>query len=77
VYCHRPQDRFGYCTETKNERGYLQAKVKIQIGEDADYDKVIARYRSEEFGDEVALAHMKIVPVNFNKKHKAYLVIAR
>jgi hypothetical protein len=77
VYCHRTQDRFGYCTDTKNERGYLQAKVKIQIGEDADYYKVIARYRSEEYGDEVALAHMKIVPVNFNKEHKAYMVIAR
>jgi len=38
---------------------------------------VIARYRSEEYGDEVALAHMKIVPVNFNKEHKAYMVIAR
>jgi hypothetical protein len=25
--------------------------LKIQIGEDADYDKVIARYRSEGWGD--------------------------
>jgi len=47
--------------------------LKIQIGEDADYDKVIARYRSEGFGDEAALADMKIVPVNFNKEHKAML----
>jgi hypothetical protein len=25
--------------------------LKLQIGEDADYDKVIARYRSEKLGD--------------------------
>src|SRR5918996_1163265 len=47
--------------------------LKLQIGEEADYDKVIARYRSEGFGDEVALTDMKIVPVNFNKEHKAML----
>jgi hypothetical protein len=47
--------------------------LKIQIGEEADYDKVIARYRSEGFGDEAALKDMKIVPVNFNKEHKAML----
>jgi hypothetical protein len=39
--------------------------LKIQIGEDADYDKVIARYRSERFGDDAALKDMKVVPVNF------------
>jgi hypothetical protein len=47
--------------------------LKIQIGEDADYDKVIARYRSEGFRDEVAFADMKVVPVNFNREHKAML----
>jgi hypothetical protein len=47
--------------------------LKLQIGEEADYDKVIARYRSEGFGDEAALADMTIVPVNFNKEHKAML----
>jgi hypothetical protein len=47
--------------------------LKLQIGEDADYDKVIARYRSEGFGDDAALKDMKIVPVNFNKEHKAML----
>jgi hypothetical protein len=46
--------------------------LKIQIGEDADYDKVIARYRSEGRGDSWG-EHMKIVPVNFNKEHKAML----
>jgi hypothetical protein len=47
--------------------------LKLQIGEDADYDKVIARYKAEGFGDDAALANMKIVPVNFNKEHKAML----
>jgi Terminase RNaseH-like domain len=47
--------------------------LKLQIGEDADYDKVIARYRSEGWGDDAALKNMKIVPVNFNKEHKAML----
>jgi Terminase RNaseH-like domain len=46
--------------------------LKLQIGEDPDYDKVIARYKSEGFGDD-ATKDMKIVPVNFNKEHKAML----
>ena len=46
-------------------------KSKLQIGEDPDYDKVIARYRSEGLGD--ATKDMKIVPVNFYKEHKAML----
>jgi hypothetical protein len=46
--------------------------LKIQIGEEADYDKVIARYKSEGLGDNWG-EHMKIVPVNFNKEHKAML----
>jgi hypothetical protein len=45
--------------------------LKLQIGEDLDYDKVIARYRSEGLGD--AIKDMRIVPVNFNKEHKAML----
>ena len=45
--------------------------LKLQIGEEADYDKVIARYRSEGLGD--GTPDMKIVPVNFNKEHKAML----
>ena len=47
--------------------------LKLQIGEEADYDKVIARYRSEGFEDDAALKDMKVVPVNFNKEHKAML----
>jgi hypothetical protein len=46
--------------------------LKLQIGEDADYDKVIARYRSERLGDSWT-KDMKIIPVNFNKEHKAML----
>jgi hypothetical protein len=46
--------------------------LKLQIGEEADYDKVIARYRLEGLGDNWG-EHMKIVPVNFNKEHKAML----
>jgi hypothetical protein len=45
--------------------------LKLQIGEEADYDKVITRYRSEGLGD--GTQDMKIVPVNFNKEHKAML----
>ena len=45
--------------------------LKLQIGEDADYDKVIARDRSEGLGD--GTQDMKILPVNFNKEHKAML----
>jgi terminase large subunit-like protein len=47
--------------------------VKLQIGEDPDYDKVIARYKAEGFGVENATKDMRIVPVNFNKEHKAML----
>jgi Terminase RNaseH-like domain len=45
--------------------------LKLQIGEEADYDKVIARYRAEGLGD--GTKDMKIVPVNFNTEHKAML----
>ena len=44
----------------------------MQIGEDPDYDKVSARYRSEGLGNSCS-QNMKIVPVNFNKEHKAML----
>ena len=47
--------------------------LKLQIGEDADYDKVIARYKADGFGAENATKDMTIVPVNFNKEHKAML----
>ncbi|MFL6343513.1 MAG: DEAD/DEAH box helicase family protein, partial [Nitrososphaeraceae archaeon] len=46
--------------------------LKMQIGEDADYDKVIARYRSEKMSGNWS-QDMRIVPVNFNAEHKAML----
>ena len=46
--------------------------LKLQIGEDADYDKVIARYRAEGLGDSWS-KDMKIIPVNFKSEHKAML----
>ena len=39
--------------------------LKLQIGEDPDYDKVIARYRSEKMSGNWS-QDMRIVPVNFN-----------
>jgi hypothetical protein len=50
--------------------------LKLQIGEEADYDKVIARYREEGLGDSWS-KDTKIIPVNFNKEHKAMLGIAK
>jgi hypothetical protein len=46
--------------------------LKLQIGEDPDYDKVIARYKSEGWGDSWT-KDMRVIPVNFNKDHKAML----
>ena len=46
--------------------------LKLPIGEDADYDKVIARYRSDGLGNNWS-QDMRIVPVNFNKNIKQCL----
>jgi len=46
--------------------------LKLQIGEDPDYDKVIARYKTEGWGDSWT-KDMRVIPVNFNKDHKAML----
>jgi hypothetical protein len=46
--------------------------LKIWIGEDADYDKVNARYKSENLGNNWSQG-MRIVPVNFNSEHKSML----
>jgi hypothetical protein len=51
---------------------YFIKSLKLQIGEEADYDKVIARYKSEKLGDNWS-QDMRIVPVNFNTEHKAML----
>jgi hypothetical protein len=47
--------------------------LKIQVGEDPEYEKVIARAKAEGFDDEAAVANMKVVPVNFAKSHKDML----
>jgi hypothetical protein len=46
--------------------------LKLHIGEDAEYDKEIARYKAEGFRDDPT-EDMKVIPVNFNKEHKAML----
>jgi hypothetical protein len=46
--------------------------LKLQIGEDPDYDKVIARYKSQNLGANLS-QDMKIAPVSFNSEHKAML----
>ena len=47
--------------------------LKLQIGEESEYDKVIAKYRAEGLGDSWS-KDMRIIPVNFNKEHKAMLL---
>jgi hypothetical protein len=47
--------------------------LELQIGEDPDYDKLIARYRAERLDDNWIVDMMKIVPVNFKSEHKAML----
>jgi terminase large subunit-like protein len=47
--------------------------LKLQIGEDPDYDKLIAKYRSEKMSGNNWSQNMRIVPVNFNSEHKAML----
>jgi hypothetical protein len=49
--------------------------LKLQIGEDPEYDKVIARYKTEGWGDDENgwTQNMRIIPVSFGKEHKAML----
>ncbi|MFL6424188.1 MAG: hypothetical protein ACJ71R_11440, partial [Nitrososphaeraceae archaeon] len=47
--------------------------LKLQIGEDPDYDKVIARYKSDGLDESSWSQNMRVIPVNFNKEHKAML----
>ena len=47
--------------------------LKLQIGEDPEYDKQLARLKSQGFDISNPLKFMKIVPVNFNKEAKAML----
>jgi hypothetical protein len=61
----------------RGSRG-LETTAEIEIGEDADYDNIIARYRSENPGlggskNTDWSKNMRIVPVNFNTEHRAML----
>ncbi len=47
--------------------------LKLQIGEEPDYDKVIARCKAEGLGDDRIVDIMTIIPVNFKSEHKAML----
>jgi Terminase RNaseH-like domain len=49
--------------------------LKIQIGEEPDYDKVIAEYRASGWGSDKDgwSRSMRVVPVYFNSEHKAML----
>jgi hypothetical protein len=74
---------YGLMTKYNVDKVYIDGanpsfikSLKLQIGEDADYDKVIARYKTEGWDDITKdnwSENMKIVPVNFNKEHKAML----
>jgi hypothetical protein len=44
--------------------------LKLQLGEDPDYDKVIARYKSQGWD---WTKSMTVIPVNFSTKHKQML----
>src|SRR5919202_1072849 len=72
--------RYKIRRKTKRTIGSLQSRKDdeeheqqqhCKIGEDADYDRVIARYKAEKLAD--ATKDMKIVAVNFNAEHEAML----
>ena len=44
--------------------------LKLQLGEDPDYDKVIARYKLQHLD---WTNNMTVIPVNFSTEHKAML----
>ena len=44
--------------------------LKIQLGEDPDYNKVIAYYKSQKWD---WTKNMVVIPVNFSTEHKAML----
>lgn len=45
--------------------------LKLRIGEEADYEKAIARYKEQ--GIEDWDQHMRVIPVHFNKEHREML----
>jgi hypothetical protein len=47
--------------------------LKIQIGEEADYEQAIARYKSEGYQGDSWHQNMKVIPVNFGSEHRSML----
>jgi len=47
--------------------------LKIQLDEDPDYEKAIARYKSQGFRNWEDSAWMKVVPISFHSRHKEML----
>lgn len=76
---------YGLISEYQIDKTYVDGSavafiksLKIQIGEEADYENVIQRYKSqglESTDNAIAAAtkNMKIIPVNFAKHHKDML----
>ena len=70
---------YGLMSKYKVDKVYIDGanpsfirSLKLQIGEEADYDKVIARYRSEGLGDSWS-KDMRIVPVTSTKSRQHHL----
>jgi hypothetical protein len=68
-----------YELNKKNSKIYVDGanpsvikSLKLQLGEDPDYDKVIARYKSQGW-DWTKSSSMVVIPVNFSTDHRAML----
>jgi hypothetical protein len=46
--------------------------LKMQLGEDPDYDKDIARYKADGW-DDIRASPLKVIPINFSTEHKKML----
>lgn len=76
---------YGLITKYDVDRIYVDGanpsfirSLKLQVGEDPDYEKIIARSKAEGrlggHDDDYWIANMmKIIPVNFKSEHKAIL----
>jgi hypothetical protein len=47
--------------------------LKLRIGEKADYLQELARLKADGLTEEQAFNNMRVIPVNFNREHKAML----
>jgi hypothetical protein len=66
-----------YELSKKNSKIYVDGanpsvikSLKLQLGEDTDYDKVIAHYKSQKWD---WTKNMQVIPINFNIEHKQML----